>query len=296
MTDFESPCRDYDRVARAIRFIDENRLEQPDLEAVAAAVSLSPYHFQRLFTRWAGVSPRRFLGYLTLDHARALLEDGTSVLDAALEAGLSGPGRLHDLFVTFEAVTPGEARHRGHGLTLSHGTHPSPFGRCVLAASDRGICGLAFVTEVGEEAALAEVQSHWPGAVWCHDPDSTRPLAEAAFAPPGDREGPLSLHVSGTNFQIKVWEPLMRVPPGHLVAYNALAEAAGRPRAVRAVGNALARNPMAYLIPCHRVIRQTGAFNTYRWGLERRKALVGWEAAMALEEKSLQNGSEVRQT
>ena len=277
MTDSET--RDYQRVAEAIRFLEAHRLDQPDLDTVAAAVHLSPYHFQRLFTRWAGVSPRRFLAFLTAEHARAALAKGADVLAAALGAGLSGPGRLHDLLVTVEAVTPGEARRRGAGLAISYGFTDSPFGRCVVGATERGVCGLAFVTGDGDDAALEEIRARWPAAAWKADSAAIRPLADTVFAPPGAPKGPLPVHVSGTNFQIKVWEALMRVPAGHLVAYSELAAAVGCPKAARSVGTALAHNPIGYLIPCHRVIRETGVFSAYRWGPERKKAMVGWEMA-----------------
>ena len=278
--EMRNQCLDYARVEDAIRFIDHHRLEQPSLDEIAAAVNASPYHFQRLFSRWAGVSPKRFLGYLTLTHARAALEGSGSVLDAALEAGLSGPGRLHDLFVTFEAVTPGDVRRGGDGLTVRHGVHPTLFGDAWFAATGRGLCDLSFVNgDSGKEEALAAARERWPKARFIEDRAATGPLARAAFTPPGHRETPLALHVQGTNFQIRVWEALLRVPEGRLISYRALAEEAGAPRAARAVGTAMGRNPVAYLIPCHRVIRQSGALSTYRWGRARRMAIIGWEAA-----------------
>lgn len=285
--------RTYDRIARAIRYIDERRLEQPDLDAVARHVHLSPYHFQRLFTDWAGVTPKRFLGFLTVAHARRALAESASVLDAALDAGLSGPSRLHDLFVAHEAATPGEVKARGAGLDIAWGFHATPFGRCLLLASPRGICGLSFLDE-GEsrDEALARARADWPAARFVADPERTGDLVARVFG--GGADVPLRLHLSGTNFQIKVWEALLRVPPGRLISYGALARAAGCPGAARAVGNALAANPIAVLIPCHRVIRGTGAFEGYRWGPVRRKVLVGWEAARMLGEEPSQSPSTSR--
>lgn len=273
--------RDYQRIERAIRWLDAHWQDHPSLDDCAAAVNLSPYHFQRLFTDWAGVSPKRFLGFLTVAHARRVLAESVSVLDTALEVGLSGPSRLHDLFVSFEALTPGEAKMRGRGVTLRWGLHPSPFGDVVLLASPRGICGMTFVGEDGPEGALASLCRRWPLAEIAADSGGTAPLAAAAFGP---RTAPLRLHISGTNFQVKVWEALLRIPPGRLVDYRVVAGAVGCPGAARAVGNAMRENPIAYVIPCHRVIRATGAFNTYRWGTERRRAIIGWEAARTLGE------------
>ncbi len=282
--DMDARCQDYRRIETAIRFIDDHRLDQPTLDEIAAAVNISPYHFQRLFTRWAGVSPKRFLSFLTLAHARAVLEDSGSVLDAALDSGLSGPGRLHDLFVTFDAVTPGDVGRGGGGLTIRHGFHSSPFGRCLVAVTGRGVCALLFVDGDGDDAAVDDIRRRWPAAQLIADAAATTPMAEAVFAAPGGAAGSVPLVAAGTNFQIKVWEAVIRVPPGHLVSYGRLAQAVGRPRSARAVGNALGRNPLAFLIPCHRVIRRTGAFDGYRWGEARRQAILGWEAARAAAE------------
>ena len=269
---------DYLRIEKAIRYLDENFRRQPELSEVAAAVGLSDYHFQRLFRRWAGVSPKRFLQFLTADYARALLSDSWTVLDAAYEAGLSGPGRLHDLLVSVDAVTPGETRRRGAGVTIRHGVHDTPFGPAFLAATERGICALHFLDEEGAAAPLAALAARWEGATLIDDPGATSALAARVFEP-GDGSGPVTLHLSGTNFQVKVWEALLRVPSGAITSYETLAERVGSPTAVRAVGSAVARNPIAYLIPCHRVIRKTGAFGEYRWGPARKRALLGWESA-----------------
>lgn len=271
-----SEAQDFERVRAAIALLARQWKKQPGLDEMAGAAGLSPSHFQRLFTRWAGISPSRFVQYLTLGAARRLLKQSRPLLETALETGLSGPSRLHDLFITFEALSPGEYKRKGEGLILRYGFHQGIFGKFLLAASPRGICGLSFV-DGDEETALNAMRDRWPRADFIQDQDATRPLAKAAFS--GDK--PLSLHIAGTNFQVKVWEALMTVPPGNLVAYNDLAHAIGREKCPRAIGNALGANPIAYLIPCHRVIRASGAFNDYRWGTERKLAILGWEQAQA---------------
>jgi AraC family transcriptional regulator, regulatory protein of adaptative response / methylated-DNA-[protein]-cysteine methyltransferase len=271
---------DYARVERAILFLDEHRPRQPSLAEAARAVHLSEYHFQRLFRRWAGISPKRFLQYLTVEHAKTRLAASDSVLAAAYDAGLSGTGRLHDLFVTLEAVTPGEYRRGGSGLRIGYGIHDTPFGPCLVAATPRGICTLSFLADGGEAAAIGELRRRWPGADVRHAPERTAGLASAAFGG-GGADGPLPLHVRGTNFQVRVWEALIRVPPGALVSYEALAGAAGRPDTARATAGAVAANPVAYVIPCHRVIRKLGVIGGYRWGAARKQAMIGWEAAQS---------------
>lgn len=271
------PASDYARIERAIGYLETHAREQPELRAIARHVGLSEFHFQRLFRRWAGVSPKRFLQFLTADYARRLLERSHTVLDAAHETGLSGGGRLHDLMISIHAATPGELRQRGAGLTLRYGFHPTPFGECLVALTERGIAALAFITATREQA-LAELQERWPHATLRRAPADTRAIAERAFAP--TRRGqPLTLHLPGSNFQIKVWEALLRVPPGAALSYETLAESIGASRATRAVASAVARNPVAVLIPCHRVIRKTGAFGEYHWGTARKQALLAWEAA-----------------
>ncbi len=268
------------RVAQAIRFLDEHAQDQPELAEVAAAVQLSEYHFQRLFRRWAGVSPKRFVQFLTAEHARAVLAGSRSVLDAALATGLSGPGRLHDLTVNVHAMSPGEVGRRGEGLVIRYGYHGSPFGECLLGATERGICALGFVPDGDREATLADLRARWPRAGWRHDDATTGPLADRVFwGAPGRGDPALALHVHGTNFQIRVWEALLRVPEGALVTYGDLARAIGDPKASRAVGTAVGANPISYLIPCHRVIRATGVVGRYRWGTTTKKALIGWESA-----------------
>lgn len=276
--------RDFERIRRAIGYLERHHRDHPDLDRIAAEVHLSPFHFQRLFTRWAGVSPKQFLRYLSVEHAKAALEAGESVLEATFEAGLSAPGRLHDLFVTFEAVTPGEYKTMAAGLEISWGIHPTRFGAVLVAATDRGLCGLGFVEPSGEAAAVEDLRRRWPRALLRRDREATRARAEHLFEPQATRPAaaPLKLWVKGTNFQIKVWEALLRVPFGGLASYGGLARAIGRPNAARAVGRAVADNPIAYLIPCHRVIRASGRFETdYRWGTARKRALIGWEAATA---------------
>jgi AraC family transcriptional regulator of adaptative response/methylated-DNA-[protein]-cysteine methyltransferase len=280
MNDLTQLSEDYRRIEQAIRYIEANRASQPDLEAVAAHVGLSEFHFQRLFTRWAGISPKRFLQFLTKENAKQLLSRH-SVLQAAYAAGLSGPGRLHDLFVECEAVTPGEYRSGGRGMTISYGFHPTPFGECLLALTGRGICRLAFVD--GDQArVLAQLEQDWPNAKLEEDPVRTGGMVEQIFVPrPGRR---LKLHLRGTNFQIKVWEALLRLPSGEVTSYEALAADVCSTGAARAVGNAVASNPVAFLIPCHRVLQKAGGFGSYRYGPARKKAILAWESAGGADE------------
>ena len=271
---------DYALVAQAIRYLGQNFQEQPSLEDLASALHVSPFHLQRVFSRWAGISPKRFLQFLTVDYAKERLTAAQSVLDAAYDAGLSGPGRLHDLFVTLEAVTPGEYKSQGAGLSISAGRHTTPFGECLLAATARGIVALNFLdSDHTWEEAYGELRKSWPAATIMVDPSATAPLAERIFAPQGDHLPPLRLLIKGTNFHVKVWEALLRIPPGAVCTYSDVARAIQNPQAVRAVGGAVGANAIAYLIPCHRVIRQGGIVSDYRWGATRKRALIGWEAA-----------------
>jgi AraC family transcriptional regulator, regulatory protein of adaptative response / methylated-DNA-[protein]-cysteine methyltransferase len=276
MTNFTQLSADYQRIEQAIRFLEDNAQRQPALTEVAAHVGLSEYHFQRLFTRWAGISPKRFLQFLTKENAKALLSR-TSILSAAYEAGLSGPGRLHDLLVQCEAVTPGEYRTKGAGVEIAYGFHPTPFGECLLALTGRGICFFGFVQGADRLSLLAGLRREWANATLWEDPTRTLLVVEQIFTPhPG---ASVALHLRGTNFQIKVWEALLRLPPGAAISYEALAEQVGSGKAARAVGNAVARNPVAYLIPCHRVLQKAGGFGNYRYGAARKQAILGREMA-----------------
>jgi len=277
-TDLKTFSEDYHRVERAIRFLEENGHRQPALAEVAASVGLSAFHFQRLFGRWAGISPKRFLQYLTKEHAKRLLAASYSVLDAALDSGLSGPGRLHDLFVSCEAVTPGQFKQRGRGLRIFYGFHPTPFGECLLASTDRGICGLRFVCKSDRRAVFDQFSEQWRSAELESAPDSTAVLVQRVFRIGANRQStPLHLYVQGTNFQIKVWEALLKIPPGKAVTYEDVARHIGQPTAARAVGNAVGSNPIPFLIPCHRVIRKVGDFGNYGAGPQRKKAILAWE-------------------
>jgi AraC family transcriptional regulator of adaptative response/methylated-DNA-[protein]-cysteine methyltransferase len=271
---------DYARIEKALAFLVDNAQSQPDLDTLAAACGLSSFHLQRVFTRWVGVSPKRFLRHLTLDHAKACLLRSQSLLDAAYASGLSGPSRLHDLFVAHEAVTPGEFKRRGAGLEIAHGWAASPFGDALVLTTARGICGLAFELPAGRTATLDDMTRRWPLARFVPDTRRVAEIGRRIFAPqPGDQ---LTLVLHGSPFQIKVWEALLRIPPGALASYGRVAEGAfGSARAVRAVGAAVGDNPISYLIPCHRVVRSTGALNDYHWGRARKLALIGWEAAKA---------------
>ena len=268
--------RDYARIERAISFLEENYLDQPELETVAAAAGLSAAHFQRMFKRWAGISPKRFVQYLPLAHARQRLADSASVLDTTYDAGLSGPGRLHDLFVTYEAMTPGDYKQGGSGVEIVYGIHPSPFGPCFIGQTERGVCALGFAEDDVSPEPLQDFQRRWQNAIFIHDKARTGATAALIFSPSGGR---LELDLRGTNFQLKVWEALLRIPPGAVVSYGGLADALDKSGAARAVGSAVAANPVSYLIPCHRVIRKSGHFHNYYWGPERKRAMLAWEAA-----------------
>lgn len=263
--------------------MEANHQEQPDLDRLARHLGLSPFHFQRLFRRWCGISPKRFLQFLTIQYAKGLLEESRSILDATFESGLSSPGRLHDLFVTVEAVTPGQYKQRGAGLEISYGIHQSPFGDCLLAATERGVCGLAFLGPLGKKEALADLASRWPKARFFERPAVTSPIFKAIFPKKAhEGGGKVTLYLAGTNFQLKVWEALLRIPPGRLVSYEDIAGLIGQKEATRAVGAAVGANPISYIIPCHRVIRKIGLFGDYHWGAVRKKAIIGYEAARRL--------------
>lgn len=270
---------DYQRIEQLIGYLDSHFRAQPSLAELAAVAGLSEAHLQRLFTRWAGISPKRFLQHLTASHAERLLA-AHPVLEASLESGLSGSGRLHDLMITLHAVTPGEIRSGGEGLTLRYGSAPSPFGPCLLAMSERGVCRLAFTPPERPETVRAELAARWPRAHLVEDTAAAAAMAAAIFAGAPPRR-PLALWVRGSNFQLQVWQALLRVPPGQVVSYQALAQAVGRPGAARAVGNAVGDNPVAYLIPCHRVIRKSAGLGDYRWGRSRKQVLLAWERGRA---------------
>jgi AraC family transcriptional regulator of adaptative response/methylated-DNA-[protein]-cysteine methyltransferase len=276
------PMDDYARIEKAILFLEFHYRNQPPLREVAASVDLSEYHFQRLFRRWVGISPKRFTQYLTAEYAERLLQQSQNVLDVAYESGLSSAGRLHDLFVNLHGVTPGEVKALGAGLTIRFGVHASPFGSCLLSVTERGLCGLAFLSSEGKKEALADLEHRWPAATLREKPAATRPIVEKIFAVRNRAvDPPIDLYAQGTNFQIKVWEALLRIPPGSVLSYEAVAERIGAPGASRAVGVAVARNPVAFLIPCHRVIQKSGLLGQYRWSAARKKAILGWEAARA---------------
>lgn len=276
------PVDDYGVVRDVIEFLSENWRDQPSLETIAQKVRMEPTRLQKLFTRWAGLSPKGFLQAITLDHARALLEQSATVLDTTYEVGLSGPGRLHDLFVTHEAVTPGIYRARGEGLTIRYGFHPSPFGKALVMATDYGLAGLAFADEGSETAALADMMGRWPRAEYLSDQEATAPLAARIFNPRRWRpETPLRVVLIGSDFEIRVWETLLKIPVGCATTYSDVARHLDKPNAARAVGAAVGKNPISFVVPCHRVLGRSGALTGYHWGLTRKRAILGWEAGIA---------------
>ncbi len=262
-------------IARAIAFIGNSKAEQPTLEDVAASTGLSPAHFQRIFSQWTGVSPKRYQQYLTLNHAKDLLKKRLSLLETSLETGLSGSSRLHDLFVKWEAMSPGEYATGGEGLTIHHATFDSPFGQVLAMGTNRGLCGMAFTDETGPKPAFADMQSRWPLATYIENPEILRKSVTAAFTGNGQAD----LHLIGAPFQIKVWEALLSIPSGHVTTYSQIAGKIGHPKAVRAVGTAVGRNPISWLIPCHRALRKSGELGGYHWGLPVKRAMLAWESA-----------------
>lgn len=274
---------DYRRIGDALDYLVDNFQDQPALEEVAAQVGLSPHHFQRLFSRWVGLSPKKFLQVLTIEEAKRSLDDANNVMNAAFDAGLSGPGRLHDLFVAHESITPGEYKALGKGLTIRYGFHDGPFGETLLLVADgKGLCGLAFVDARGKQACFDDLADRWSLASLIEDKPATQPVMDSIFRRPGDalpsNAPPLRLLLKGTDFQVRVWQALMAIPPGALVTYGRIAESIGmKQAAARAVGTAVGMNPISWLIPCHRVIRNSGALGGYRWGLPRKLAMLTWE-------------------
>ncbi len=270
--DTNSPAYHYRVIARALDLIDAGG-PQISLDDLAGRMGMSPAHFQRTFSAWVGVSPKRYQQYLTLDHAKQLLADRFTLLDTTLETGLSGTSRLHDLFLRWEAMSPGEYARAGEGLTIRYAFAPSPFGEALVMATDRGICGLGFTEGPGRAAALADLTARWPAATYVEAdlPPLTKPLF--------DGRGEAKLHLIGAPFQIKVWEALLQVPTGHVTTYSEIAQRVGHPTAQRAVGTAVGRNPISWLIPCHRALRKSGGLGGYHWGLPTKRALLAWEAA-----------------
>jgi AraC family transcriptional regulator of adaptative response/methylated-DNA-[protein]-cysteine methyltransferase len=263
----------------ALEYLASRYRHQPSLDEVARVAGMSPYHFQRTFRAWTGVTPKRFIQYLQLGKAKDLLIEKHSLMTTAFEIGLSGTSRLHDLFISCEAVTPGEFKNRGRGLEIWYGVHDSPFGRAVIGVTDRGVCWLGFVDARRDEQTIAELHGDWPGAQFVHDPGRTTPLAEQIFARArgGRNSKPLRLDLRGTNFQIKVWEALLRIPFGRLATYQDVAAATGAPAAARAVGGAVGANPISLVIPCHRVILKSGVIHQYRWGVDRKRTILAME-------------------
>lgn len=269
----------YERIAAAIRFIKENRQEQPRLETIAGHVNMSPAHFQRMFQEWAGISPKSFLQYLNVEYAKRILKQThASLFDTACEVGLSGTGRLHDLFVNIEGMTPGEYKNGGQALRINYSFAETPFGRVMVASTDKGICHLAFVDE-GEEEALGSLKQLFPNAAYTQCPDRKQEDALSVFNRDWSKPDEIKLHLKGTSFQLKVWETLLKIPAGGLTTYADLATKSGHEGACRAVGTAIGRNPVAFLIPCHRVIKATGDIGNYHWGEVRKNVIIGWEAA-----------------
>ena len=274
---YQLMSEDYLRVEQAISYIEDNLLYQPNLDEIARSINLSPFHFQKLFTRWVGVSPKRYLQYLTKEYAKHLLEQ-RSTLDTSIAAGLSSPGRLHDLFVTWEGISPGEHKNRGENITFFYDEQPSPFGLCRIIVTERGIWRLEFASEKSAWTDLVQLQSAWPGAQWKRDSRTIQPYLEGVFSPYLDGKSTnLQLFVQGTPFQIKVWEGLLQIPAGTVLTYHDLAVQIGLPQANRAVGRAVGQNPLSVLIPCHRVISRQQGFGNYRWGSARKKAILAWE-------------------
>ena len=270
---------DYEKVRAVLANLYGNWRNQPSLEELAEPVGMNAEQLQRVFTRWAGLTPKAFLQALTLDHARAMLKDSASILETSLEVGLSGPGRLHDLFVVHEGMSPGAYKSKGAGLVISYGFHPSPFGLALVMATDYGLCGLAFADKGEEAVALADLQKRWVNAQYTEDSAKTAPYAALIFAPGKWKDGQLlRITFIGSDFEIRVWESLLKIPVGRAVTYSDIATSIEKPKAARAVGAAVGRNPISFVVPCHRVIGKSGDITGYHWGLTRKRAILGWEA------------------
>jgi AraC family transcriptional regulator of adaptative response/methylated-DNA-[protein]-cysteine methyltransferase len=270
---------DYDVVRAALRFMTENWRSQPEIEAIAHAAGVTPDELHHLFRRWAGLTPKAFLQALTIDHARTLLRDSASVLDATYEVGLSGPGRLHDLFVAHEAMSPGEWKTGGEGLTMDFGFHSSPFGKAIVVATERGLAGLGFADPGEEKSALADMQGRWPRANLVENTARTGPMARRIFdSAMWRKDQPLRVVMIGTDFEVRVWETLLGIPMGYATTYSDIANKVGKPKAARAVGAAVGKNPISFVVPCHRVLGKSGDITGYHWGLTRKRAMLGWEA------------------
>jgi AraC family transcriptional regulator of adaptative response/methylated-DNA-[protein]-cysteine methyltransferase len=275
---------DYDVVRKAIGHISGHWREQPEIEAIAEAASVTPTELHHLFRRWCGLTPKAFLQALTLDGARQLLRDSASVLDATYEVGLSGPGRLHDLFVTHEAMSPGEWKSGGEGLTVRFGFHPSPFGSALVMATERGLAGLAFADPGEEKSALADMKSRWPRANYIEDSARTAAVARRIFDPTQwNAQQPLRVVLIGTDWEVRVWEALLEIPMGRLATYSGIAGKLAAPNAARAVGTAVGKNPVSFVVPCHRVVGKAGDLTGYHWGITRKRAMLGWEAGRVAE-------------
>jgi len=279
----EKQTHDYDLVKHTLAFISENWRDQPSLETLADQAGLSPTHLQRLFTRWAGLSPKAFLQAVTLDHARGLLRDSASILDASYELGLSGPGRLHDLFVTHEGMSPGIYKAHGRGLNIQYGFHDCPFGRALILITSEGLAGLAFADHGMEKSALADMTARWPEATYVENQQATAAYAKRIFESERWKpDQPLKIVFIGSDFEIRVWETILRIPFGKASTYSDIACHIGKPKAARAVGSAVGKNPISFVVPCHRVLEKSGGLGGYHWGLTRKRAILGWEAgAMA---------------
>jgi len=271
--------RDYKRVEKALIYLSENSESRPTVKEISRNSGLSEFHFQRIFTRWAGISPGRFMRYLGKENVKRVMDRSGNLLDAAYLSGFSSTSRLHELIVTTEAVTPGELKTKGKGLEIIYGIHPSPFGSCLVALTKRGICHLSFHSN-DEYGELSDLMKNWSNARFTRDQQNTAEVVKTIFdIQDGDSPGRLNLYIRGTNFQLKVWEALINIPPGYMVSYEDLAGLIERPDATRAVSSAVARNPVSFLIPCHRVIRKMGIIHNYRWGAEKKLAILGWESA-----------------